>query len=221
MPRPVSFRARAAIFDVDGVLATTAPLHLESWRRTAEEFRLPLSRDVVEILRGVDRKASVEAIAAAAEAPLSDGLKAEIAARKNFHYLALIRALSPADAFDGARDALESCKARGLAIAIASSSLNAPLVLERLDLMRYVDAIADPAAVARGKPDPELLFSAAKLIDTATAACVGLDDSVPGVTAIKAAGMFALGVGDGEKLIATGADETIPAIRAFDVARYC
>ncbi|MGE3251984.1 MAG: HAD family hydrolase, partial [Hyphomonadaceae bacterium] len=158
MSRPASFRARAAIFDVDGVLATTAPLHLESWRRTAEEFALKLPASVVEILRGVDRKASVEAIAAASEAPIDEARKAAIGARKNEHYLELIRGMSPADAFEGAREALAGCKARGLPVAIASSSLNAPLVLERIDLIRFVDAIADPAKVARGKPDPELLL---------------------------------------------------------------
>jgi beta-phosphoglucomutase len=119
-----------------------------------------------------------------------------LAERKNAHYQRLIAELTPADVLQGAREALERARAAGLPMAIASASRNAPILLKRLGVAHFFDAIIDPATVSHGKPDPAIFLQAARELGVEPAACMGIEDSRAGIAAIKAAGMAALGVGD-------------------------
>ena len=80
------------------------------------------------------------------------------------------------------------------------------------------DVVVDPASVARGKPAPDIFLAAAAALGTTPPATLGVEDSLAGLTAIQAAGMPSLGVGDPATL--AGADRVIPAIAAFDLADY-
>jgi beta-phosphoglucomutase len=80
------------------------------------------------------------------------------------------------------------------------------------------NAVIDPASVAHGKPAPDIFLAAAAALGVAPAAMLGVEDSQAGVAAIKAAGMYALGVGDADVL--AQADEVIPHIAAFSLANY-
>jgi HAD superfamily hydrolase (TIGR01509 family) len=107
-----------------------------------------------------------------------------------------------------------------LAIAkcVASSSLPDDLVwkLRRTDLLRWFPpaAIFSTALVARGKPAPDIFLYAAAKMGASPARSIAIEDSAPGVTAAKAAGMATFGFtggshcrsGDEARLAAAGAD---------------
>ncbi len=192
----------AVLFDLDGVLADTARLHRRSWQRLAREIGLPLPDDLAEHLKGVDRQEALRLILRHGGREACADEQLALASRKNAYYRELIADLGPDDALPGAHAALRGCRSAGLRIAVASASRNAPALLDRLGFGALVDAIADPAAVPRGKPDPGLFLEAARLVGAAPARCVALDDAVAGVAAIRAAGMFSVGVGDPAQLAA-------------------
>ncbi len=209
---------RAVLFDLDGVLADTAALHFRAWRRLAADLGVTLAPEVNERLKGVARMAALEIVLAETGRRFSEAEKAELAARKNACYRALIRDLGPHDLLPGARAALAACRARGLAIALASASRNAPLLLERLGIASFFDFVADAGAVCHAKPAPDIFLAAAKGLGVPPECAIGIDDAVAGVAAIRAAGMRAIGVGDPAVLAA--ADIVIPSLAAFDPDRH-
>jgi beta-phosphoglucomutase-like phosphatase (HAD superfamily) len=70
-----------------------------------------------------------------------------------------------------------------------------PAEIEKLKIEGYFGALADPAAVSMGKPDPEIFFQAADLLKVPYRNCIGIEDAQAGIEAINAAGMFSVGVG--------------------------
>ena len=171
-----------------------------------------------ERLKGVDRMGSLELILEAGNFSLDPELKRDLADRKNEHYQELVAAMTPADLLPGAVAALEAVRRAGLKIGLCSASRNALTVLHRLGILARFDVIVDAATVAHGKPAPDIFLEGARLLEVPPRACIGVEDAVAGVRAIKAAGMWAVGVGDAR--ILAEADEVIPDLLAFDVARY-
>lgn len=213
-PRPLSGIA----FDLDGVLTDTARAHYRAWKRLADTLGIPFDEAANEALKGVDRMGSLALILA--DRPGFDAERRDaLAARKNQWYLEEIENFGPDDLFRGAREALEECRAAGLAVALASASRNAPLLLQRLGIAGLFDIVVDPASVARGKPAPDIFLAAAAAVGVKSAAMLGIEDSAAGITAIHDAGMAALGIGPAGSL--PDADRLIPSIADFRLGDYC
>lgn len=213
-PAPV----KAIIFDLDGVLTDTAESHYQAWQRLADELVIPFDREKNEALKGIDRMGSLERILAGSPVTLTDAEKQDAASRKNGYYQDLIARFSPDDLFDGVRDLLLAAKAAGLKLGVASASRNAPTLLTRLGIIDLFDHVADAGAIPNPKPAPDIFLSVAKALDVPPPACLGVEDSMAGITAIKAAGMPALGIGD--PAILTEADDVIGHIREFRLDRF-
>lgn len=207
-------RVRAVIFDLDGVLTDTAKAHYAAWKAIADEVGAPFDEAANEALKGVDRMGSLDLILARAPASIPPAVRLELANRKNAHYRRLVAGFGPDDLLPGARAALERARGEGLPLALASASRNAPDLLRRLGVAHFFDVVVDPARLARGKPDPEIFLTAARALGVAPEDCLGVEDSLAGVAAIKAAGMTALGVGDAATL--DKADFIVPDLVAVD-----
>ncbi|MCD8510223.1 MAG: beta-phosphoglucomutase [Bacillus sp. (in: Bacteria)] len=192
---------KAFIFDLDGVITDTAEYHFLAWKQLAEEIGVHFDREFNEQLKGVSRMDSLERIIA-----LDPGLsfsrdeKEALATKKNEHYKTLIKDMSPDDVLPGIVPLLDRIKEEGLLLAIGSASKNAPDVLRGLGLIDYFDYIVDAAQVTHGKPHPETFLTAAEGLKVEPGECVGVEDAQAGIEAIKAAGMFAVGVGSMESL---------------------
>jgi beta-phosphoglucomutase len=206
-------RYQAVIFDLDGVITDTARYHYLAWKRLAEEQGVHFDEAFNEHLKGIDRMGSLDLILAAAPRRYSDAEKLALATEKNEHYKTLIATMSPADLLPGATAALDTARAAGLKIGLASVSRNAFTVLDSLGITDRFDYIVDAGTIARGKPDPESFLKAARELGVAPGDCFGVEDAVAGVAAIKAAGMYAVGVGDPRVL--AEADVVIPDLTAF------
>ena len=190
-------RLECVIFDLDGVLTDTAELHYQAWQRLAEEKGLPFDRTVNEHLRGVSRRNSLEIILRHAGVELAEEEKEGLANRKNGYYRELISRLSPADLLPGISDLLTQLKESGIKTGLASASHNAREIVQRLEIERFLDLVVDPSAIVKGKPDPEIFFRAAEGLGIPYENCAGVEDAQVGIQAIRAAGMFAVGIGSG------------------------
>lgn len=211
---------RAVIFDLDGVIADTARWHFLAWRRLAEELGLALSEETGEALKGVAREASLEIVLAGGGRTYSSAEKAALADRKNAHYIELLRDLSPKNVLPGAAAVLSACRSRGLRIGLASASRNAGAVLAPLGLASAFDVIVDANRITHPKPAPQTFLEAARMMDVSPTDCIGVEDAVAGVRAIKAAGMYAVGIGSVATLSPAGADAIVPRIAAFEIDGY-
>jgi beta-phosphoglucomutase len=209
---------QAVIFDLDGVITDTAHYHYLAWKALAEGEGVHFDHAFNEQLKGVDRMGSLNLILAGAARSYSLDEKLALAARKNAQYVDLIAGMGQHDLLPGALAALTAVRQAGLKIGLASVSKNALTVLERLHIRDRFDVVVDAALLANSKPDPEIFLTAAAALGVAPAACLGVEDAVAGVTAIKRAGMFALGVGS--PAVLTEADRVIADLRDFRLADY-
>jgi alpha,alpha-trehalose phosphorylase len=188
------------IFDLDGVLTSTSELHCQAWAQLAGEQGWRLDRELNERLKGVGRMECLEIILEhnrIAAGRLSWKQKELLAERKNAGFKELIKAITPADALPGIRVLLARLRAEGIKLAVASMSHNAWEILGRLGLRDLFDAVVDPAGIVKGKPDPEVFFKAAEAVGVPFGNCAGVEDAVAGVQAVRAAGMFTIGIGAG------------------------
>jgi beta-phosphoglucomutase len=191
----MSHHETAAIFDLDGVLTDTAELHYQSWQRIAEELGLPFDRRANEALRGLSREESLARVLGPRAADFTDQQQHEIAERKNADYCRRVARMTPADLFSGARELLEELRARGVAVAVASSSRNARAVVDRLQIRPLLDALVDGNDAPRSKPDPQVFLLAAERLGIPPARCVVVEDAASGIEAALAAGMKVIGLG--------------------------
>lgn len=211
-------RYSAAIFDLDGVLVDTARLHYQAWRRLAKELGFDFSERDNEALKGVSRMCSLEILLAHGGIAVDKGKKQALADRKNDVYRQLLQGLTEGDLLPGARECLEALRRRGIKIALASASKNAPFVLERLGIARLFDAVVDGTVVSASKPDPEIFLRSARELGARPAECVVIEDASAGVEAAKKAGMVAVGIGSPELL--SEADRVVPGVKDFDFEAF-
>ena len=187
---------KAVIFDLDGVLCSTDAFHYQAWKAIADELGIPFDETVNNRLRGVSRMASLEIILEQADRPFSEEEKLLLAEKKNGIYRSLLTRLTPEDRMPGATETLQLLRERGWLLAIGSSSKNTPVILERLGLDGFFDAVSDGNNITRSKPDPEVFLKAAEMLSVEAADCLVVEDAVAGAQAAHAGGMKAACVGD-------------------------
>jgi beta-phosphoglucomutase len=193
---------KAVIFDLDGVITDTAEFHYIAWKQLAEKIGISFDREFNEKLKGVSRIDSLELILAKEnrQNEFSKEEKEILATEKNDHYVELIKKITPNDILEGIEEFLEELIENKIKIAMASASKNAFAVTKSLGVLSYFDHIVDARTVEKSKPDPEVFIKAAKAVEVEPKYCIGIEDAAAGVDAIKAAGMYAIGVGDEEVL---------------------
>lgn len=100
---------------------------------------------------------------------------------------------------DEVKATLDGLRAKGLKLAIGSSSKNTPFILGQLGLGDYFDAVSDGNNITRSKPDPEVFLKAAEMLGLDAAVCLVVEDAVSGAQAGHAGGFDVACVGDAAK----------------------
>lgn len=144
------------IFDLDGVLCSTDEYHYRAWKALADRLGIPFDRERNGLLRGVSRMDSLNIILEKSDKAYSQEEKNAMAEEKNTRYRQLLSQMSPADLSGDVKRTLDTLCARGLKLAIGSSSKNTPFILERMGLDGFFDAVADGNCITHSKPNPEV-----------------------------------------------------------------
>ena len=188
---------KGIIFDLDGVICFTDEYHYLAWKEMADGMGVYFDREINNRLRGVSRMASLEIILERYTGPaLTNGEKEALATKKNDIYRKLLSRMSPADLSDDVKTTLDALRAKGLKLAIGSSSKNAPFILERIGLAGYFDAISDGNNISRSKPNPEVFLKAAEFLGLQPIDCLVVEDAIAGAEAGHAGGFTVACVGD-------------------------
>jgi len=191
---------KAFLFDLDGVIVHTDRYHYLAWKQLADENGWAFDEAVNNSCRGVPRLESLEVILNHNKLDFSTPVKESLTDRKNRYYVDLLNGINEADLYPGAVDFLEKIRAAGIKTALCSSSRNAQLVLVRLGLSDYFDAVVTGSDIQFPKPDPEIFLTGAKLVGVSPEQCVVFEDAISGVEGALAAGMRCVGVGEPEFL---------------------
>jgi len=185
----------AIIFDLDGVIVSTDEYHYRGWKKLADEEGIYFDREINHRLRGVSRMESLDILLEKAQKQYTDKEKLAMAEMKNNYYRQSLNNLSPADILPGVMDILSELKKRNIKTAIGSSSKNTPLILERIGLVDYFDAVADGSDIQNSKPHPEVFLLAAERLGIQPSKCLVVEDADAGVDASVAGGFKCLAVG--------------------------
>ncbi|PRY60319.1 HAD superfamily hydrolase (TIGR01509 family)/beta-phosphoglucomutase family hydrolase [Knoellia remsis] len=222
----------AALFDLDGVLTPTAEVHMRAW---AEMFNAYLSakgvdepytdQDYFDHVDGKPRYDGVRDFLASRgielpEGDPSDSPDAETVSglgnRKNDAFNAVLER-DGVEPYAGSVRLIEALRERGTAMAVVSSSNNAPAVLETAGIAEFFPVVVSGAVATEqglpGKPKPDTFLYAAEQLGVPKERAVVLEDAVSGVRAGRA-GEFGLVVGvdrgaGAEGLTAAGADVVV------------
>lgn len=205
---------KGIIFDLDGVICFTDEYHYLAWKEMADDMGIYFDREINNRLRGVSRMASLEIILERYTGPtLTEDEKVTLATKKNDIYRKLLSRMSPADLSDEVKTTLDALRAKGLKLAIGSSSKNTPFILERIGLAGYFDAISDGNNITRSKPDPEVFLKAAGFLGLQPEDCLVVEDAVAGAEAGHAGGFTVACVGDASD--AKAGDHNLNCFRAL------
>lgn len=202
---------KAFIFDLDGVIVDTAKYHYLAWKDQANSLGFDFTEQDNERLKGVSRARSLEILLEIGGKDFDEQTKTELATRKNTQYVGLISKMTPNEILPGVTDFLQSTKDLGIKIVLGSASKNAPLILDKIGLGHFFDAVIDGNKVSKAKPDPEVFLKGALAVKVESIQCIVFEDAVAGIEAAKNAEMIAIGVGDPQTLISADA-----VIRGFD-----
>ena len=194
---------KGVIFDLDGVICFTDKYHYMAWKEMADAEGIYFDETINERLRGVSRAASLEIILERAEKPYTDEQKLEMMEWKNNRYRELLKNMSPADLSDEVRDTLNALRAKGLKLAIGSSSKNTRFILGQIGLGDFFDEISDGTNIQRSKPDPQVFLMAADMIGEAPSDCLVIEDAEAGIDAAVAGGFHNAGIGSASKYAKT------------------
>ena len=188
MPRR---KAKAVIWDMDGVIADTAPYHFKAWHEvfhkrgvefTEADFRNHFGQRNDTIIRsafgGKISESEVDAIAREKEQTFRKVVRQNIKAHP------------------GAVELIRSLRELGFKVALASSAPieNIRLVTQGLGITDYFHSIVTGRDVAEGKPSPQGFLLAAEKLGVEPEQCIVIEDAVAGVTACKRAGMYCIAV---------------------------
>lgn len=200
-------KIKACLFDLDGVIVDTAVYHFQAWRRLANELGFDFTEHQNEQLKGISRMESLELILGWGNVSLTEEEKQMWATRKNDWYLDLVKEMSPNEVLVGVKEFLILLRQNNIKIALGSASKNSKLILERIEMFPFFDAIIDGNNITKGKPNPQVFLLGAEAVGCKPDECVVFEDAVAGVQAGKAGGMRVIGVGSAD--ILTEADLVI------------
>jgi beta-phosphoglucomutase len=191
---------KAVIFDLDGVIIDTAHYHYIAWKRLASEFGITLTPAHNELLKGISRMRSLDIILSLGNIELPIEQRELLADKKNNWFVEYIESIRPEEIFPGVVDLIKNLRAKNIKIGLASSSKNAPRVIELLGIAPEFDTLIDGTMIAHTKPDPEIFLLAAHKLGISPSDCLVFEDAEAGVEAALAAGMKCVGVGSKDQL---------------------
>ena len=206
---------KAVVFDLDGVLTETSKAHFEAWKMLASELGFEVPDELEDKVRGISRLDSLEIVLTYGNLNevYTDEEKVDLANHKNDLYLDLIKGYTPENLSLGAVSLLTELREKGIKIALASASKNAPFLLEAMGITAYFDVVVDPASIENGKPEPDIFLKASELLGITPGYCIGVEDAYAGIESIKAAGMTPMGIGS--KTVLSNCDTVFSGLESF------
>jgi len=180
----------ALIFDLDGVIVDSNPLHTKAWRAYLQNLGIACD----EIERRMHGRRNDEIVADFIGTGLTPEQVFAHGAAKERMYREMMQSELEERLVPGIRDFL--AWADGIPTAVASNAepANVDFVLNGAGLRPCFKAIVDGQQVARPKPYPDIYMLAADLIGVPAAECVVFEDSPAGIAAARAAGARVVGV---------------------------
>ena len=180
------FSPEALLFDLDGVLLDTEPLHGKAWKETAASFKTSLTKNQLELLQGRRRHDCARQLADWINQPN------EIEQILKIHQPISRELLKQAKAMPGAEDLINWCFSCKIPIALITSSTSSS-VLTKTSPHPWLDCFStkvqgDDPSLKTGKPSPDPYLLGAKRLKANPRRCWAIEDSLSGTQSALSAG---------------------------------
>ncbi len=176
---------RGLIFDCDGTLADTMPLHYRAWRLLTDRFGGQFPEELFYALGGRPTVEIVKLLQA--QHGLGAGDASDLGHIKEEFFVTLLHEVRPVEAV------VDIARARHgevpMAVASGGSHRNVGLTLDALGITSLFDAVVCVEDYARGKPHPDPFLEAARRLKVPAPECLVFEDTQLGIDAATAAGM--------------------------------
>ncbi|MFC2124162.1 HAD family hydrolase [Bacteroidota bacterium] len=184
---------RTVIFDLDGVIVNSEPVHQRLESKMFRELNLEITEKDRKSLVGMSAVDMWKYIRKAYDIDI-DPKELLLHARKKYWYI--LENTDEVKLIPGVRDFIKSLKNHGLNLLVASSasSVTVNKVLDIFDLQMWFSGMVGGDEVINSKPDPEIFLKAASLIEANPLECLVIEDSTNGILAAKEAGMKSIGL---------------------------
>jgi beta-phosphoglucomutase family hydrolase len=203
----------ALIFDMDGVIIDSNPLHRQAWAAFNRRYGLETTEAMPRRMYGKRNDQIVRDY-------FGEGISlAEVDARgraKERLYREMLTGRTEEMLVPGLRAFLERYRDLPMGVGSNAEPQNIALVLDETGLRRYFRAVVDGHQVRRPKPDPEVYLRVAELLETDPAQCIVFEDSHSGAAAAVAAGMRVIGISTTDDNL-SGTAITIDNFRSGDL----
>lgn len=185
-------RIEAVIFDMDGVLVDSEPLHREIGHRMLGELGIAATREVFSRFTGITTRSMMRTLVG--EYNLEHDPE-YLTRQYDSQFLEMVKTSPGLKLYNGVEAVLSELKSERVPIALASSSTRECItaILRRFAIEKYFDRVVSGDDVSNSKPHPEIFLLAAELLNVKPNACAVIEDSTNGVTAARSAGMYCIG----------------------------
>lgn len=182
---------KAVLFDMDGVIVDTEPLHHKAYHQMFNDVNIEVSDTLYASFTGQSTFAICEQLVSHFNLPLSPYTLVEI---KRDRFKVLFDNDKSLALLDGVLDLIKDYHSNGMALILASSASmdNINRIFERFDLNQYFKAKISGADLKASKPNPEIFIKASELSKHKPEDCFVIEDSTNGISAAKSANLFCI-----------------------------
>lgn len=187
---PLSYKG--LIFDCDGVLVDTEPLHGRTWIELLGRYGVSYSWEEFSRFLGQTSPQMIRTLVEEGKIPAHLNPRALIDERRDLFWERLEEGI---EEIPGSRDFLTAMAPRA-SLALATSNLRATIerILRIMDWTEAFDATVGIDDVGHPKPEPDIYLEAVERLGLPASACLVFEDSVPGIQAARAAGLEVVGL---------------------------
>jgi HAD superfamily hydrolase (TIGR01509 family) len=188
----VPFSGRSVAFDLDGVLIDGMPFHVAAWEYAFGLYGVVVTRRELLLLEGVKSDEVVAHICMQQNADLNSTQRDDIVRTKRRSHRETFRVIP----LPGAVELVELLRAFGHRLALVTGTTReaADKTLGCLGIASCFDCIVSSESVGAGKPSPEPYLQALSACDVAPDHCIAVENSPPGITSARAAGLACIAV---------------------------
>ena len=183
---------RTVIFDMDGVIIDTEPIHHHAFFTQFAELGIPVTEAEYATFLGQSTRNVFQHLKAQYQLPQD---VETLLKRKRELFNKAFDEDAGLDLLPGVRALIEDLQQHHVQLVVASSASKATItrVFDRFGLRPYFTHIVSGEDFERSKPDPAIFLRAAELAQTPVAECIVIEDSSNGMAAAKAAGIYCIG----------------------------
>lgn len=183
---------KAVIFDMDGVIVNSEPLHKKAYYNMFKDFKLDVSESLYESFTGKSTYSICEQLCLKFNLSITPY---ELVNSKRKHFKYIFENDKSFKMIDGAFELIKDYYKNNLKLVLASSAsmLTINKVFEKFDLDKFFVAKISGADLKQSKPNPEIFLKAAKISGHNRKNCIVIEDSTNGIIAANSAGIFCVG----------------------------